>query len=325
MTTAICLVTMNRADTLRQTVEAIHKHSTGEWLLLIVDNGSDQEDHLALLDEYSNDDKIRLVRNTENKGLGYATNQGFHYARQLRPDWPTLIHMDDDALIRQTGWNQTLHEFLTRNEEVGCVAPDRGNVGVIRHKRYTEVRWFLGMIWALRANIYDEIGAYDEQLLHQQECDMCLRVRMHGYLAAQCPEFPISGVHHNDHAERTPISLAREDMGTVQFHDKWCEYFRGRGASYGTTPRYLMQHFPIDQDFFERLAIQNRLGFDKESPSTVVDGQTYWIHRDIRPDDAWLEPHGSDRYEDTKQQIINRWNELTGVVYTGYDWGRVTY
>jgi glycosyltransferase involved in cell wall biosynthesis len=310
---------MNRGNTLRETVSAIFEFATEPYELIIVDNGSTDEPTLSLLTELegAQDHRCTVIRNETNQGLSVATNQGLMIGR-----YDTLIHMDDDAVIRRRGWNQAFHEFLIKHPEVGIAAPDRGPVGSIAHEGFTEVRWFLGMVWALRRSIFEEIGGYDEQLQHQQECDMCLRVRLHGYLAAQCPHVPIQDVIHNDPGgPRSEISLAREDFGTVQFCDKWAQYFLGRGRGYKDCPRYLMAHYPPDLEFLERVAGQP---FNGEE-TLVLNGVVYYVFKTLRTENAFMEPRGSDRYAVTQQEIVARWKALTGEDYTGYDWGRVPY
>lgn len=314
--TSICVVTMNRGAKLRQTVETIWRTATEPYELIVVDNGSTEEATLEFLAEL--DGRAKVIRNATNVGLSKATNQGLAAGSA-----DCLIHMDDDVVLTQPGWNQTLRQFLDAHPEVGIAAPNRGPVGAIRHPGFLEVRWFLGMVWALRRSIFTEIGGYDEQLLHQQECDLCLRVRLHGFYAAYCPALPASAAIHNDDAPQSELAKAREAFGTVQFHDKWTEYFRGRSWSYGTTPRYLMQHFPPDQDFLARIAEAHRLNTHPEA--VTIEGQQYWIVRELRPDRAFTEPHGTDKWEAFKTTIVDDWFRLTGQRYVRYRWPRVPY
>jgi hypothetical protein len=130
-------------------------------------------------------------------------------------------------------------------------------------------------------------------------------------------------VKHNDAAPQSRLSKARENVGTVQFHDKWLQYFLGSGWSYGRTPRYLMQHFPVDLEFFDRLALP--LGLNATEEKTRIGRQEFWVHRDVRLDRNFMVPSGIDAWEIHKAEIIAEWEEASGLTYEGYNWGRIPY
>lgn len=316
MSTSLCLVTMNRPKILKQTVVAIQAHAQDPYELIIVDNGSTDLEQLQYLVELEATG-IRVIRNETNLGLSVATNQGLSAAQ-----YDVLIHLDDDALITVPGWNGHLERFMQTHPEVGLVAPGRQTMDTIVGPDYREGRWFLGMAWALRREVFDAIGGYDTQLLHQQECDMGLRVRLYGYKVV---EVPFWTAVHNDFAQQSELSKARENVGTVQFHDKWCQYFRGRDVGWKTVPRYLMQHFPPDQEFFRRLTLP--LGLNTAPESLNYLGLTYWKYVELRLDDAFMSTpeEESDRYEESEAKIINDWETLSGTTYQPYQWKRLPY
>lgn len=312
---SICLVTMNRPDTLKQTVVAIKNHAHEPYELIVVDNGStdpDQLEYLASLESTG----IQVIRNETNQGLSAATNQGLAAAK-----YDLLVHMDDDALIQVPGWTTRVENFMDRHPEVGLAAPGRQTPDTIVTPDYREGRWFLGMVWALRREVFEAIGGYDTQLLHQQECDLGLRVRLYGFKVV---ELSFWTAIHNDHAQQSELSKARENVGTVQFHDKWCQYFRGRATGWSTVPRYLMQHFPPDQEFFRRLTLP--LGLNVDPETVVYQGLTYWKYLELRPDDAFVSTAEEvDKYKASEAKIINDWEVLSGTQYQPYQWKRLPY
>mgnify|MGYP001570317039 CR=1 FL=1 len=331
--TSICLVTRDRPGTLRATVEAIRQFADNPYEVILVDNGSTDYDTRALLamcEAYG----WTVVRNIENMGLSRATNQGLALGQ-----YDCLIHLDDDALLEQQGWNQGMRSYF-KHPQVGLVMPFQGSE-FIDQGEYREIRWGLGLTWAIRKTLFDDIGGYDPQLTHQNECDLCLRVRMAGFHVAGVPTVQ---VHHNEpHGPRSDISLAREHLGVVQYRDKWTAFFRGREWNYGTLPLYLMQHWPPDQEWYRRFALQNGvdlnpapegakidtspgsvLGLTDETAAKIerrvqIRGQWYLAYCDLRNDYSYFETEGNG-YAVDRQRAIARWYELTGEQYEGYKW-----
>lgn len=330
--TSIAVLCMNKPNILSQTINALHNTVVGPSEIIFVDNGSTDPETIALLKEQI-DRGHTVIRNDENKGLSVGTNQGLEAGK-----YDTLIHLDDDCVIQTRGWNQMMRRYFD-NPKIGMVTPQQGGE-YIQHETYREIRWGLGMCWAIRKEIFDDIGGYDPALMHQNECDMALRVRMAGYHHAAADDFV---AHHNDPGgPPSELAAARLHLGCVQFRDKWTQYFRGRDWNYGTQPLYLMQHWPPDQEFYRRYAISKGLDLnpppDGTTPGTrqevwdqldnyaqqnsvVLDGVKFLIWRDLKNDYAhweWIyNPHG---YTEDRQKAIDKWYELTGELYEGYKW-----
>lgn len=342
--TSICVLAMNRPDTLRQTIDCVRSFALPPYELIIVDNGSTDPGTISYLDGLED---VKIIRNETNLGLSVGTNQGLEAGQ-----YDTLIHLDDDCLVPHPGWNQILRSFVHR-EEIAMAVP--GTCGLeIQHEDYVELTWALGMCWAIRKSLFDKIGGYDPQLMHQNECDMALRVRLSGYQLAGIKM--IQAIHNDPGGERSEISKAREHLGCIQFRDKWTSFFRGKNWNYGTEPLYLMQHWPPDQDFMRRWGLQN--GVQLNPPPTGkpripeqaelaqrddwtepdiaawakydhlkweqiihVAGGEYLVYRELRPDYChWSGQDNPDGYHIDRQKGIDRWHELTGDLYTGYQW-----
>lgn len=329
--TSICVLAMNKPDILKQTIDAIGSYAVQPYEVIIVDNGSNDPRAIEYLDHLSQSD-ITVIRNETNSGLSIGTNQGLEAGQ-----YDCLIHLDDDCLISTVGWNQTIRGFLLR-EEIGIVIP--GSMGeAIHHDGYDELKWGLGMCWAINKSLFDNIGGYDPQLMHQNECDMALRVRMTGYRVAGVPGL---NVFHNDPGGlRSDLSLAREHLGCVQFRDKWAHYFKGQGWTYGTDPVYLMQHWPPDEEFMRRWAAQEGVNINPAPDLIGTDVTEYWsqldsfsaqqiltisggaylLHRTLRTDYMhWEHQHNPGAYHRDRDIAIQKWQELTGDLYTGYQW-----
>lgn len=335
--TSICITTMDRGNELKQTLDCIQMFAVAPYEIIIVDNNSTEPEALNVLK--SAESFAMVIRNDSNLGLSIATNQGFEQGR-----YEYLIHMDNDCLVRVHGWNQKIVEYFN-DPEIGMIVPSQSPIS-IRHRHHQELLWALGMCWAIRKDLFEDIGGYDPQLLHQNECDMALRVRMAGYHLAGIPDF--QATHNDPGGPRSDMSLAREHLGCVQFRDKWTSYFRGRDWNYGTDPIYLMQHWPPDQDFLRRFGEQEGIDLNPspdEMPSSNeadagwhrngwvrfdqldgkqkinIKGTDYLIFRELRNDYChWEHRHNPGAYLRDRNQAIARWFELTGELYEGYKW-----
>lgn len=334
LTTRVSIVSMNRPEQLAVTIAACQPLDANP---AIIDNGSTDSVTIGLLNQMAN-----TVRFGENRGLSSAINVGLFCSSGAE----ILVHLDDDAVLADPGdLAGAIESSFESFPELGLIVPNAANYSeFIDRGGYREVRWALGFCWATRKSLWQQIGGYDEQLLHQQECDLAIRVRMAGYTVGALPGF---NAHHNDPGgERSDLSKAREHLGCVQFRDKWTSYFRGcespsKPWSYGTMPLYLMQHWPPDQEWYRRYAETHgvhlnpgpppshaslppgsRLGLNGEdfglSRMINIAGMNYLAYVDLRNDYGYWAT--GDGYHEDRQKAIDRWRELTGEIYTGYKW-----
>ena len=330
MKTSISILSMNRPDTLRATVRNVLDTARGDYEIIIVDNNSTDPSAIEYLDSLS--DSIKVIRNTSNKGLSGGTNQGFE---ESNGDF--LIHLDDDAILPEIGWNIKLASYLEIPEVAMALPGLHGEY--INREGYHEIKWGLGMCYALTRSIYEDIGGYDPQLYHQNECDMALRVRMAGFKVAGIKD--LKAIHNDPGGLRSDISLAREHIGCVQFRDKWASYFHGRNWNYGTDPISLMQHWPPDEEFMREWSLQNGVNINPAPELIGTDATKYWdqldsfsanqklniagsyylIHRTLRNDYMhWEHQNNPGAYERDRQIAIDKWYNLTGELYEGYKW-----
>ncbi len=339
LTLGISLVSMNRPRTLKMTLERLDLLGAVDVPPVIVDNGSTDEGTLALLDlrERAGWDIHRLGT---NMGLSRAVNTGLRSLNARLPD--LLVHMDDDALIQGPNpWPERVKRVFECSPELGLLVPNHGSE-FIPNPNYDEIRWGLGFCWAMRKEVYSLIGGYDPQLLHQQECDFAVRVRMAGYTVGALADWHV--VHNDPGEPRSDLSLAREHLGCVQFRDKWCSYFRGLTWNYGTMPLYLMQHWPPDEEWYRRYSLAHGIdlnpppkGFEHEPGLTAhewyekanaaprierrlkIQGGDYVALFSLRPDFMYWAAL-NEEYKNDRTRAIDRWFELTGERYGGYVW-----
>lgn len=81
----------NLGKTLPETIESIKANEYKKYEIVIVNDGSTDEESVKILENYKNDDKIRII-NIENKGLANARNVG---AREAKGEFVAFIDADD--------------------------------------------------------------------------------------------------------------------------------------------------------------------------------------------------------------------------------------
>ena len=78
---AVMLPTYNEADNIREMIAAIHRVAPGATVLVVDDDSPDGT--WRIVEEMARDDnRVQLLRRTENRGRGYAGAAGFRGAPQ---------------------------------------------------------------------------------------------------------------------------------------------------------------------------------------------------------------------------------------------------
>ena len=77
---SVLMPTFRQAEFVQRALESLLAQELTEWELIIVDDGS-TDDTVAVITPYLADERIRLVRFSANRGLGFALNAGLARAR----------------------------------------------------------------------------------------------------------------------------------------------------------------------------------------------------------------------------------------------------
>lgn len=339
----IALLSMDKPVILKATLDRLDQVAPKGTPIVIVDNGSTDPKvrEVSCAWEAHDDDWRRLFLNTENQGLSRGVNSGL-VLLTLPDAWDDhedyqppdlLMHMDDDALLGlPDDWLAQMSAVFERSPELGLAVPMQTPESIPHPHGYGEIRWGLGFCWVIRRSLYELIGGYDPQLLHQQECDLAIRVRMAGYTVGAIPGL---GITHNEPPgqKKSDLAMAREHLGVVQFRDKWTSYYRGTSWNYGVFPPYLMNHWPLDEEWFERFAASQGVVLNPY-PKRREDGSAIWedtnsfkmagllyFKRFFPVQDGAHWETMRDAHANDRLLAIARWKELTGEEYLGYNWG----
>jgi GT2 family glycosyltransferase len=196
-----------------------------QFLAKVVDNtGSDAEVYVA--DNASTDDsvdylkksfpQVHLIQNPVNGGFAVGYNMSL---KCIEADYYVLLNSDVDVT---PGWIKAPIEMLQKNNKVVAVQPKiksftnpemfeyagaaggyidvygypfcRGRIFDTIEKdegQYNdekEIFWATGACLFIRASMYHEMGGFDEDLFsHQEEIDLCWRMKLKGYKVMYCP------------------------------------------------------------------------------------------------------------------------------------------
>ena len=204
---AIVILNWNGAEMLKKYLPSVLQCSKDEAVVYVADNAS-TDDSIALLKEQF--PEVRLILLEKNWGFAEGYNKALE---QVDAEYYLLLNSDIEVT---PGWLSPLLRFMDSHEEVAACQPKllsifqrdsfeyagacggyldrygypfcRGRVfDVVEkdHGQYDEpakVHWATGAALLVRARIYKEVGGLDGRFFaHQEEIEMCWRMRIRGY------------------------------------------------------------------------------------------------------------------------------------------------
>ncbi len=230
---SICIVTFGALEWVQRAIAAVRDHTSVDYELIVVDNGSPDGTRAWLREHLSPDEYIESPCNT---GFAGGNNLAVNQARA-----PFLCLLNSDAIV-PVGWAEPLLEALERNPDLGIAVPMLTNAdGSVQEvgcnvdaDGYT---WplFLGAspfasvlqsprtvtygsaaCWVLRTTTYRRLGGLDCGFgrAYYEDVDFAFTVQEHG-MEIQC----IPGVRVM-HAQGASSSdrVAAEQLREAQRH-----------------------------------------------------------------------------------------------------------
>jgi GT2 family glycosyltransferase len=212
--TSIIILAHNQLDLTKRCIESIRRHTTEEYELIVVDNGSTD----GTKDYLRNQDDVLAVLNKKNEGFPKGCNQG---AAVSSGDF--LLFLNNDTVVTP-GWLGKMLKVFIEKENVGLVGPVSNYVSgyfqrisvdykdteddlerfAERHARINsglvrEVYRLAGFCLLAKKSVLDHVGLFDERfgIGTYEDDDLCLRVSEAGYkLYVALDVF----IHHEGHA-----------------------------------------------------------------------------------------------------------------------------
>ncbi len=216
---AIVILNWNGAKMLRKYMPSVLEYSRDEAVVYVADNAS-TDDSVSLLREQFPECRLILL----DKNWGFA--DGYNKAlAQIDAVYYVLLNSDIEVTQH---WLTPMIEFMDQHADVAACQPkllsvfdkdkfeyagasggfmDRFGYPFCRgrlfdvvetdHGQYddhTDILWATGAALLVRARIYNKVGGLDGRFFaHNEEIDMCWRIRLQGYRICCLPE---SRIYH---------------------------------------------------------------------------------------------------------------------------------
>jgi GT2 family glycosyltransferase len=242
------ICTRDRAGLLRRCLEGLREcNDYPRWEAIIVDNGTVDEDALALLRSLGSDSRFRIVRDERAFNYSALCNVGVKHS-----NGEVVVLLNNDVEPIAASW---LTELVTQSQRpgIGLVGAmlyypndtiqhagvvlglngiaDRPYIGYPRgfrgiDSRLVAVHTVTAMITAcasVRRSTYDAVGGMDERLpVEYNDVDLCLRV---ADLGLRNILTPFAELYHHESASRgyhyqTPATLQAK-LDETYFCRKW--------------------------------------------------------------------------------------------------------
>jgi len=209
---AVIILNWNGKKFLEQFLPAVCAYSDSLADIYVADNAS-TDDSIDYLEK--NFPQVHVVRNPKNGGFAYGYNASLG---QITAEYYILLNSDVEVT---KGWIEPVIKLLDSDKTIGAVQPKiksftspgyfeyagaaggfidiygypfcRGRIfDAIEkdEKQYegeNEIFWATGACLFIRADLYHNLGGFDEDLFsHQEEIDLCWRMKLTGYKVMYC-------------------------------------------------------------------------------------------------------------------------------------------
>lgn len=230
MKLSIITVTYNNENSIDAYLESILKNAPENCELIIIDNNSSDKTCNKILEfRKKNGIEIKLIESAENLGFSKANNIGAKIASS-----EILVFLNPDTKISQDSLG-VLSDFVKKKNDAGIVAPailrmNRNLQPTVRNlptlkgalneyllgKKFAyseyvpdstnpiEVESVYGTCMAIRKNIFEKIGGFNEKyFLYYEDLDLCRKIAKENLKVYYVPQAKIQHVlgGSNDDAE----------------------------------------------------------------------------------------------------------------------------
>lgn len=280
---SIIIPVYNQKEYTIQCLDALRKHTPEDlYEIIVVDNCSTDGTHDYLM---GIEGSVKVVTNRENQGFTVACNQG---AREASGKF--LVFLNNDTMPLK-GWLTALLDTFKLGDDIAAVGskliypdmklqeaggiifndgngwnfgrgdiPDNG-----RYNRLIEVDYCSGASLAVRKELFEQAGGFDEIYApaYYEDTDLCFSLREAGYRVLYQPESEIihfegktAGVSTNSGFKRYQV------INRDKFRKKWAHRLKDQGPSpYEGAPK------PFTADRERRLA-----GFAHHNRTNSLEG-----------------------------------------------------
>jgi glycosyltransferase involved in cell wall biosynthesis len=196
LTTTILMAVYNDERFVTQALESIQKQLNDDMELLVIDDDSSDKSLEILQDIEKKDSRVRLIKNDQNKGLGYCLYIGTKMARGKY-----IIRMDADDICLPNRIDKQI-SFLEDNPNIDIVGgaaieiDEQNQEGQTRqmpeqHDKIAKAIWACPIIHPTVAFRRDKIllaGNYNPQIRRRQDYELWFRCLKAGLRFANLAE-----------------------------------------------------------------------------------------------------------------------------------------
>jgi O-antigen biosynthesis protein len=268
---SVIIPTKDRGDLLRTCVNGLINRTDYQPLeIILVDNGSSNQNACALLEELGSRPNVKIVENKEPFNFSRLTNLGV-----AASTGDVCILLNNDIDVINSDWATEMIGVALR-PEVGAVGAklyyptdqvQHGGVvlglgGVAGHKHRYAARsdsGYFGQLklthtvscvtaacLVLRRNVYDEVGGFNERDLAVafNDVDFCIRIRAAGYKVIWTPH---AELYHYESASRRWEATKKE----VSRFNGEINYMRARWGSLLDTDPFYNSNLSFESECFD--------------------------------------------------------------------------
>jgi len=247
MIASIMMVTYNRLELTKQTLDCLLENTQYPFNLCIVDNGSSDgtvnwflnQTGKILSDKTNNCQNISFKNNKENKGIAIGRNQGLVLANHLNDDW--LVTMDNDVWVPK-GWLTESIEILKSNRQFGAIGVNMEGrpytlIEVNGKKFQEKPQGNLGTAcMVFNRSLHKLLGYFnheDYKLYAHEDADFGMRVRVVGLKLGYIEKMGRHiGEGENDQGEYREFKNEWGKRNLPAFHKNAGEYMRKQRSHY---------------------------------------------------------------------------------------------
>lgn len=176
-------------------IDSIIKNTSLKYEIIVVDNGSTDQ----TCKEFSNNNRVNYIKNSENLGFSKAVNIGIKNSKGK-----FCVILNNDTLVSYN-WLNKLKKCYENSENPGIISPVSNNAGIyqsvekntkdneykdISLKIFKEFKYetqiskaLSGFCMFFKKSLIDEIGYFDEnfEIGNFEDNDICIRCKNAGY------------------------------------------------------------------------------------------------------------------------------------------------
>lgn len=204
---AVVILNWNGRKFLEQFLPSVMSSEYENLLVVVADNASTDDSILFLQKNYAS---VKIIKNISNEGFAKGYNTAL---KQLSADYYILLNSDVEVT---KDWITPLISLMESNKNIAACQPkilsyhekhkfeyagaaggwidklgypfNRGRIFDFceidngQYDNAEEIFWATGAAFFVRANVFHQLGGFDEYFFaHQEEIDLCWRMQRAGY------------------------------------------------------------------------------------------------------------------------------------------------